>query len=83
MLLAVSQHSIARADFLKFAQDECDHMLHLLVGLFHDPMIRQAHQPGGQTLPILPAVHFTQAPRVEPLAHQIEFRLGHRAFELC
>jgi hypothetical protein len=80
MLLAVPQHPVARAYVLKRAEDELDHMLNLPVGIFDDPVVREAHQTGGQPLDILPALHFTQAPRIEPLTHEIEFGLGHRVF---
>jgi hypothetical protein len=55
-------------------------MLNLLVGIFDDTVIHEAYQAGGQPLHILAALHFTHTPRIEPLAHQIEFGLGHRAF---
>jgi hypothetical protein len=55
-------------------------MLHLPVGIFDDMVIRESHQTGRQTLHIFASVHFAQAPRMEPLAHQIQFGLRHRAF---
>jgi hypothetical protein len=54
-------------------------MLHLLVRVFQDAFIREAHQSGGQTLHLLPSLHFPQVSRVEALAHQREFRFRHRA----
>jgi hypothetical protein len=60
MVLAVPEHSVARAQFLKLAKDKSNHMLNLLVGIFDDTVIRKADQPGGQTLHILAALHFTQ-----------------------
>jgi len=54
-------------------------MLNLVVWVFQNAFIREAHQSGGQTLHILPALHFAQTSRVEALAHQIEFRFRHRA----
>ena len=80
MVLAVPQHPVARAYVLQLAQAEFDHMLNLLVWIFDDTVIRKAPQPGGQTLYRLPALHFTQAPRVATLTHQIQVGLGHRAF---
>jgi hypothetical protein len=80
MVLAVPEHPIAGAQFLKLAEDERNHMLNLLVGIFGNTVIREAYQASGQTLHILSALHFTQTPRIEPLAHQIEFGLRHRTF---
>ena len=64
MLLAVAHDPVARTQGLKRAEDQRDHMLNLLVGIFDDTVIPQAHQPGGQPLHILAALHFTQAPGV-------------------
>jgi hypothetical protein len=36
-------------------------MLNLLIWIFQDAFVREAHQAGGQTLHILPSLHFTQA----------------------
>jgi hypothetical protein len=59
MLFAVAQDLVGRAQLLKLAQDESNHMLNLSVWVFQDTFIREAHQAGGQTLHILPSLYFT------------------------
>jgi hypothetical protein len=64
MLLAVAQDPIACPELLKLAQNELNHLLDLLVGIFDDAVIRYTHQARGKSLHILPTLHFTQASSV-------------------
>src|SRR5215471_17591881 len=47
MLLAVAHDPVARTQGLKRAEDKRDHMLNLLVGIFDNAVIHQAHQTRG------------------------------------
>src|SRR5215813_12495408 len=77
LLLAGAQDLESGAEFLKLAQDQSNHMLHLLVWIFDDAFIRESYQSRGQALHILTASHFTQAACIEALLHQRVLCLRH------
>ena len=55
-------------------------MLDLAIGIFDDAGIHEAHQAGGQTLHVLPALHFAQPPCIEALTEHVEFGFRPSAF---
>ena len=75
------QHRAHRAQSLEQAEDQTDHIAHLLVGIQHHLAGGTAHQPGRQRHRQLAAAGLGDPPGPHPLLDQVELSLADGALQ--